>query len=84
MALRVESDEFLKLTKDAVRLLAVESSNFQIVGSLVNLPASGEAIIVGDIHGDLESLAHILKSSNFVVKASEGEDLLLVFLGLSQ
>ena len=84
MAVRVGSNEFLQLIEGAVQRLAGESGrvgSMRITGRLVNVPPTGEAIIVGDIHGDLESLAHILKSSNFVEKARKGENLLLVFLG---
>jgi len=84
MAVRVDSNDFLQLIEDTVQRLVGESGrvgNLQITGRLVNMPPMGEAIIVGDIHGDLESLAHILKSSSFVEKARKGENLLLVFLG---
>jgi len=53
----------------------------QITGRLVEVPPVGEAIIVGDIHGDLESLTHILENSKFTEKAKGGEDILLIFLG---
>ena len=38
-------------------------------------------IAVGDLHGDIESLVHILREIDFIKKASENEDFLLVFLG---
>ncbi len=84
MALRVDSKEFLQLIETIFQRLAGEKGrvgNLQITGRLVNVPPAGEAIIVGDIHGDLESLAHILKRSSFVEKARKDENLLLVFLG---
>lgn len=84
MALKVDYKEFLQLIECTFQRLAGESGrvgNLRITGRLVNVPPAGEAIIVGDIHGDLESLAHILKSSSFVEKARKGENLLLVFLG---
>lgn len=84
MATRASSNEFLQLVDDAVKRLARESGrvgSLRITGRLVNVPPTGEAIIVGDIHGDLESLAHILRSTSFIVKARKGENSLLVFLG---
>ncbi len=84
MAVRVGSNEFLQLIEDAVQRLAGENGrvgSLRITGRLVHVPPTGEAIIVGDIHGDLESLAHILKSSSFMEKTRKGENLLLVFLG---
>jgi protein phosphatase len=47
-----------------------------VKGSLVELPREGELVVVGDIHGDLQSLAFILEDS----KALRGEGRLL-FLG---
>jgi len=84
MAVKTNADEFLRLTKISIQLLAKESrrvGNLQITGKLAEVPPVGEAIIVGDIHGDLESLAHILENSNFIKKAKGGEDILLIFLG---
>jgi protein phosphatase len=51
------------------------------MGKLVEAPPENEAIIIGDIHGDLESLAQILKSSRFIEKFNRGERPLLIFLG---
>jgi protein phosphatase len=51
------------------------------MGRLVNVQPMHEMIIVGDIHGDLESLGYILKNSGFMKKTSEGEEIFLVFLG---
>ncbi|MFQ5836912.1 MAG: metallophosphoesterase family protein, partial [Candidatus Bathyarchaeia archaeon] len=72
------------MVKDVTQLLSKESGrigNLQITGRLVNVPPKGKMIVVGDIHGDLESLGYILKDSDFMKKIREGEDFLLVFLG---
>ena len=55
--------------------------NLRITGRLVEAAPVGEAIIVGDLHGDLKSLVHILDDSNFLSKARSDRDVLLVFLG---
>jgi len=84
MAEKISSNEFLHLTQICSQLLAKESrrvGNLRITGRLVEVPPVGEAIIVGDIHGDLESLRHILEISSFIKKANDGEDVLLIFLG---
>ncbi len=84
MAEKTSSNEFLRLTQICNQLLAKESrrvGNLRITGRLVEVPPVGKAIIVGDIHGDLESLRHILETSSFIKKANDGEDVLLIFLG---
>ena len=84
MATKSSSDELLKLVKNTIQLLAEENiqvGSLRITGKLVRAPPIGEAIIVGDIHGDLESLIYILKNSKFMKKACGDEDILLIFLG---
>ena len=84
MAAKTSSNEFLRLTQICIQLLTKESrrvGNLRITGRLVEVPPVGEAIIVGDIHGDLESLTHIIEDSSFMEKANGGEDILLIFLG---
>jgi len=76
--------EFSQLAENAKTLLAEEHGpvgSLQITGRLVNAKPLGEAIVVGDIHGDLESLAEILKDSNFLNRARKNEDVILIFLG---
>jgi len=83
-SIKANSDELLKVVKDVTQLLSKESGrigNLQITGRLVKVPSKGKMIVVGDIHGDLESLGYILKNSDFMKKIREGKDFLLVFLG---
>lgn len=84
MALKVGSNDFLKLLEDTIRLLADENGlvgRLRVNGRLVSAPPTGEAIVVGDIHGDLQSLRHILNDSGFMDRAREGEETFLLFLG---
>ena len=83
-AIKTKPKEYLKLLENITQLLAKENDlvgSLGITGRLVEVPAVGEAIIVGDIHGDLESLAHVIEDSNFMEKAKDGQDILLIFLG---
>jgi len=83
-ATKMSPNEFLQLVENTIQLLAKEKGqvgSLRITGKLVRAPPIGEAIIVGDIHGDPESLIYILKNSRFMEKASENEDILLIFLG---
>jgi hypothetical protein len=82
-ATKASVEEFLRLVGDVSRRLATENGkvgNLNITGRLVEMPPVGEAIIVGDLHGDLKSLVHILEDSSFLGKAKSGSDV-LVFLG---
>ncbi len=83
-AVAVSVDEFLSLAEAVMELLADEQShatNLQVLGRLVNLKPEGEAIVVGDVHGDLQSLSHILNATGFIEKAKRNKQCLLVFLG---
>jgi hypothetical protein len=52
-----------------------------VKGKLVAMPTSGELIVVGDIHGDADSLEHILLETGFEDRVIEGENLYLLCLG---
>jgi len=83
-AKQASSEEFLRVIDEADRLIMDElkgSSSLQITGRLIHLPPKGEAIIVGDLHGDLKSLEYILNDSRFIEKASEKEEIHIIFLG---
>jgi hypothetical protein len=77
-------EEFLGLVRNVSRQLATENGmvgTLKITGRLIEVPPVGEMIVVGDLHGDLKSLTHILDDSKFLSKAKSGSDVLLVFLG---
>lgn len=52
----------------------------RIEEGLVHIPRSGELIVVGDIHGDLETLVWILKNSGAIERIEGGHGRIL-FLG---
>ena len=58
-----------------------EQNNVRELGHLKSIEASGEIIVIGDLHGDLDSLQYILKSSQFTKKAIRCEEIFLVCLG---
>ncbi len=81
---KISLDEFIQLTDHVIGLLSDEPQqvgNLRAEGRLIRAPAEGEAVIVGDLHGDLEALAQVLDSSGFLRKAERGEHSLLIFLG---
>jgi len=83
-ALKVPLPEFVQLTDNIVKLLSKEKGHvgsLNITGRLVETQPIGEATVVGDIHGDLETLAQILRDSRFIEKMHGDEPPLLIFLG---
>jgi len=84
MAEKVDSEGFLQLVDHVIHLLSSEKSktkDMKIIGSVVKMPPKGEATIIGDIHGDLDSLLRIIDESNFVENAKQGKDVYAIFLG---
>jgi protein phosphatase len=83
-SLRVKSDDFLNLIFQVNQILSGEENNtgdLRIIGRLVYMPPYGEAVIIGDIHGDLLSLKHMLFEMDLLEKASQRNNIRLVFLG---
>jgi protein phosphatase len=83
-SLEVKAKVFNRLVEDGTRLICGENGrvgNFHILGRLVKLDPIGRALIVGDLHGDLESLIDIFKESNFLKRLDQTSDSVLIFLG---
>jgi protein phosphatase len=76
---RYELLDALDSAVNAIRLQQPQRLN--VKGKLVTLPAEGELIVVGDLHGDMDSLKHILAETGFEERAMEGEALFILFLG---
>ena len=84
LATKSNVEEFIGLIRQVSRRLATEDEGvgtLKITGRLVEAPPAGEAIVVGDLHGDLKSLIHILEESDFLGKIKNRGDVLLIFLG---
>ena len=85
-ALKVGPEEFIGLIEDVGRILLDEArgisrgDGFKVVGRLVYLPTSGEAFVIGDLHGDLKSLTLILRGSDLPRRLLR-ENVYLIFLG---
>ena len=59
----------------------IEEERRQANGGTLIVKAQGRLIIVGDLHGDLESLYRIFIQTQFIRRVAHGEDLKLIFLG---
>lgn len=83
-ALNVQSSGFIEAVEKAQVLLEKEKGkmgNITVIDRLVNLEPSGEALVIGDLHGDLESLIEIFKTSNFIEKMCNSPEAKMIFLG---
>jgi len=84
LATKSSVEEFLGLIRHVSRRLSTEDERvgaLKITGRLVEAPPAGEAIVVGDLHGDLKSLIRILEETDFLAKIKKAKDVLLIFLG---
>jgi len=75
---------FIELVEEAIQLLGRESGkigNMEVTGKLVKSKPIGEALVIGDLHGDLERLVDILQTSDYLRKMSQDRSSVLFFLG---
>ncbi len=80
----IQSDRFEKTIEKSIDLLREEKGkigNFTFSDHLVKVEPLGEALVIGDLHGDLESLFMILQKSKFMQKLDTCKDAYLIFLG---
>jgi protein phosphatase len=80
----VQSGSFVKTVENAISLLREERGKigcFTVSERLVTLEPAGDALVIGDLHGDLESLISILQASGFTQKLVACKDATLIFLG---
>ncbi|MGA3059560.1 MAG: metallophosphoesterase family protein [Candidatus Bathyarchaeia archaeon] len=83
-ALSIQSNSFIETADNAVSLLRNENGqigNLTIVNWLVKVEPLGEALVIGDLHGDFSSLKNILQTSQFIEKIEENKEATLIFLG---
>lgn len=83
-AFDITCKDFVKLIDDATQLARSGTNktvNMRILGKLVRFEATGEGIVCGDLHGDLESLVDILKDSDSLARMDKHPDVNLIFLG---
>jgi diadenosine tetraphosphatase ApaH/serine/threonine PP2A family protein phosphatase len=79
-----QAADFSHLIGKAMDLLRHENGqigNFTVNNRLIELEPKGEALVVGDLHGDLESLNAILQRSAFLEKIKKNKEASLIFLG---
>jgi protein phosphatase len=72
------------MVENAIDVLCSEDGHFgnlTVSDRLVKLEPVGEALVIGDLHGDIESLLTILEKSGFLNRMERNKDAALIFLG---
>lgn len=83
-AMETTVDDFIEVVDHAASIFQGEDGaigRLNILGKHVKIEPSGEAVIISDLHGDLESLVQILQQSGILQKMRERENTSLIFLG---
>jgi protein phosphatase len=83
-ALDIQASEFTQTVEQATAMLKREDGrvgNLRVKGRLVEVDPKGEALVVGDLHGDLESLIDVLQQSNILERIDKSSEPILIFLG---
>jgi protein phosphatase len=83
-ALEIHAAEFTKTVEQVTAVLKKEDGrvgNLRIKGRLVEVEPAGEALVIGDLHGDLESLIEILQDSDILERMDKSSGSILIFLG---
>jgi len=80
----VQAEDFVTTVEKATEVLCGENGrigNMTVTDRLVELEPIGEALVVGDLHGDSESLVAILEKSDFLRRMENNKDASMIFLG---
>lgn len=70
-----------KLDKAINVLQHIHPNRFKINGKLIMLPPEMNVLVLGDLHGDIDTLKEILKLTHFIKRVNEKEELILICLG---
>jgi protein phosphatase len=79
-----QAEDFARIVENAIDVLCSEDGHFgnlTISDRLAKLEPVGEALVIGDLHGDIESLLKILEKSKFLNRMQRNKDATLIFLG---
>ncbi|MFP3952035.1 MAG: metallophosphoesterase [Candidatus Bathyarchaeia archaeon] len=66
---------------DGIITLKHQHRSLNVKGAIVRIPEDGDIVIVGDIHGDFNSLKRIIEKTNIIDRMEKSDSQYLVFLG---
>jgi len=76
----MEAEKFIELMENVKPLLRESSDNFVFKNGLANIVSNGKVIVIGDVHGDLDTLNKIFEVINIESFLKE-KDNVIIFLG---
>ncbi len=80
----VSAEGFMKILRVAIEVLSHEEGelgNLAFSDKLVKIKPVGESLVIGDLHGDVDSLKAIFEKSDFLDLMTENKSAVTVFLG---
>jgi len=83
-ALEAKRENFEAILEEAAGVICGEEGNmenFEVYGRLVKVSPTCDALIIGDLHGDFNSLVEILSKSTFIQKLHQHPTSIAIFLG---
>jgi protein phosphatase len=79
--MKLNTESLKELISKSIQVLKAQQSFLNVTGRLVYLPQEGYALVIGDLHGDLETLQAILRDTHFKETAAKNSSAYVVFLG---
>jgi protein phosphatase len=83
-AFEIQASEFVKKINQVSHMLEKEDGqvgSLRVRGRLVEAEPKGEAVVIGDLHGDLDSLTEVLQRSRILERMDKSPQTMLIFLG---
>jgi len=80
----VKADDFSSIVEETIRSIKSEQGkigNLTVTDKLVTLAPVGEALVIGDLHGNLESFESIFENSQYLNKLAQDKSCTVVLLG---
>lgn len=75
---KITKEEYQNAISNYISNLSESNLNFRRLGNIVQITTNGKILIIGDIHGDYNSLMYILKENKDFLKNNEN---IILFLG---
>jgi len=81
---KVQVNDFIQLIEETAKSIRIEKGafgNLTFTGKLVRLAPVGETLVIGDLHGNLESYKTVFENSHYIDRLAQEKNCTIVFLG---